>query len=262
MSLIGFDVESANEYQEGMPLEELGLSCAALWENGEALAYPALDPFGFYADEFTPAVTQDLADYLIATTEQGNYIVTWNGTSFDGPLVAAMCKSEAYEEKLKWVFLNHIDIGVCMAMDKGFMVGLNTAAVGLGVAGKTEGMTGSLAPILWKGVDRELTEEERRALNNLGVEPRSDEARDLCLEYVSNDAKITMDVYHKLQSDGSLVWITKKGTRSKSPWYPDFDERGTLPLVRDYIDMVQPELMWVDNPFKKEKLLRWITSTT
>jgi hypothetical protein len=262
MSLIGFDVESANEYEEGMPLEELGLSCAALWENGEALVYPAIDPFGFYADEFTPPIAQDLADYLIATTEQGNRIVTWNGASFDGPLVAAMCKSEVYEEKLKWVFLNHIDIGVCMAMDKGFMVGLNTAAIGLGIAGKTEGMTGSLAPILWKGVDRDLTEEEQRAIDVLGVTPQSDEARDLCLEYVSNDAKITMDVYHELERSGKLAWTTKKGTRSKSPWYPDFDDGGALPLVRYYLDIAQPELDWEDNPFKKQRLLRWITSTT
>ena len=260
---IGFDLESAHEYKEGVGLEEVGISCAACYavEFAAPQLFAAKDIFGFAKPEMDAYDGSVLAKALIDYANNGDIIVTFNGLHFDWPVLASVCNDTGIEKELKDVAINHhIDIGFCMVIDRGFMVSLNTAAHGLGLSGKTEGMKGSLAPLLWNP-ERELTEEELVDVKALGVMPGTKPAQDLCLTYVGQDSVTTADVYRLLVEDTYLQWTSSRSGRLvKTPWYPSILD-GRLLKVCEIMDKEQcPTPWWPENPFCRDEMLSWALS--
>jgi hypothetical protein len=217
--------------------------------------YPAIDPFGAYLDIMSQQNARDLADVLIEYAKN-SFVITWNGMNFDFPLLAAVC-AEPYSTEIKRVALKrHIDIGYCMVTDIGFMIGLDKAAKSLGIQGKTEGMHGYLAPLLWHP-ERPLTEEELVEIKPFGVIPGSDQAKELCLKYVGQDSKVSVDVYEALVIQKSLSWLTRTGKVVRTPWIPSFTE-GRLMTVYE-ASMIEPVRTpwWPENPFNKDRIISW-----
>jgi hypothetical protein len=116
------------------------------------------------------------------------------------------------------------------------MVSLDAAAKGMGLAGKPEGMDGSLAPRLWA---------------------QGREAQEQVLEYVAQDVRTTAALYLAICQKRQMRWITKAGWPAKVPWYPTFSE-GRLLSVREAMDQPPPDTSWLADPWPREKFSGWL----
>ena len=251
MKWVGFDLEIANEFpEEGNPLDsDLGITCAStVTSDGDAITWP--DPRymrrqpadAMYPARLSPDLCAAIVDRLLEFVGQGYQIVTWNGLGFDFPLLAIESHERGCSDLIKGLAANHIDIGFQMLCEKGFMCGLNAAAIGLGLSGKTEGMHGDLAPAMWK---------------------ESREKQDLVLEYVAQDSRTTGEVYEGiLDQGGSLVWITKKGYPTRRAWFPTLrgNQYGVRLLkVAEALALPLPDTSWMDEAWPRSKFSGWLT---
>jgi len=261
---IGFDLESAaNDFYEGIDLLKLGISCAAICESGggAATVFYDTDILGFTLPRVSQEYARLIADRLIDIAASGKIIITHNGLKFDFPLLDAICGDREYSRQLKRVALeHHIDTGFSMVLDKSFMISLDTAAHALKLSGKTIGMHGSLAPILWNPT-RELSEEEILHIKELGVIPGTRSAQSLCLQYVAQDARTSVDVYYALVKKKSIRWVSSRtGRLVRDPWRPEIIN-GRMLTVAESMQKTPPETpWWPGNPFDKDQMLSWALS--
>lgn len=268
VAVLGWDVEIADEFPEGegernwLEMERgLGITCASVaLSDGDVLAFTPFGsnviPHGSGGDRMSPSQARGMADWLIDVQTAGGVIVTWNGLGFDFPVLARECESEEYTRRIADLAMNHCDLGFSMLADKGYMVGLNTAAHGLGLSGKTEGMHGDLAPILWNPPERELTDQEAVAVYELGVTPGTVEARQLCVDYVKQDAVTTLEVYQALDREGQLLWITRSGRPARYPWIPG-RVGARFRLVKEDMRVKPPDTSWMDSPRRRSDYIGW-----
>ena len=251
MKWVGFDLEIANEFpDEGNPLDaDLGITCAStVTSDGEVVTWPApCHMVGSRAGAMYPArLSTDMCAAIVGRLLEYDYkgyrIITWNGLGFDFPLLAIECHNDGLTALIKGLATNHIDIGFQMLCEKGFMCGLNAAAKGLKLEGKTEGMHGDLAPAMWK---------------------ESREKQDLVLEYVAQDSRTTGEVYEGiLDQGGSLVWITKKGYPTRRAWFPTLrgNQYGVRLLkVAEALALPLPDTSWMDEAWPRSKFSGWLT---
>lgn len=268
--MVGWDIEIAGEFPPGNdhnwltvepPME---ISCAAIHDATAGMAFgPAgyqnpLDPQGA---KMSVTQARAMAEHLYEhQARAGNRIVTWNGLSFDFPVLARACNDAVYTQMLAELALDHCDLGFAMFCSHGYMVGMQTAAQALGLHGKTEGMSGALAPILWNRPERELTDLEAQEIGALGVKPGSAEARELCIEYVIQDALTTVEIYHALKRGGVLIWKTKAGPITKNPWKP-YIVGGEIATCRQALEIDPPNVSWMRAPRARKDYIGWATKT-
>jgi len=235
--IIAFDLEIVKSIPDGAEwrdIRPLGISCAAGLLNNEPLSRlwfhkdeQTEEPLsGGMSQQYLQLLVQDL---LFWTREGGYNIVTWNGLSFDFDVLAE--ESGMYDE-CKELAMNHIDMMFHFLCVKGFPVGLDATAKGLGLGGKMEGMTGALAPELW-------------ASDNL-----SDRLK--VLRYVHQDSLSTLEVYERATQLDSVNWITKKGKYAHMPLY------GGFKTVKECLDIPLPDTSWMDKPLAREDFYSWI----
>jgi hypothetical protein len=94
----------------------------------------------------------------------------------------------------------------------------------MGLAGKTEGMHGDLAPVMWK----------QGIADRLKV-----------LEYVSQDTRTTLDVFNYIDENSYLRWITKKGQPSQV-------YLSRFMKVRECMDLPVVDQSWMSTPIPKD----------
>lgn len=240
----GMAVEvTRNDWKTHRPL---GISCAATrTSGGETRLWHGSLPDGaifasvMYPARMSPEECQDLAFYLAAMQDGGFRIVTFNGLGFDLDVLQEECGGGEWLDSCRILALDHVDMAFQMLCQKGYMVGLDTMAKGLSLSGKTEGMKGSLAPVMWA---------------------ESREAQDKTLEYVAQDVKATAEVYESLLEQKKLWWTTKRGRRSRSPWKPiilkDGDDARLL-TVAEALMLPEPNTSWMDSPWPRSKFAGW-----
>ncbi len=244
---VAFDLEIASEIPDGAgdwkQLRPLGISCAAtLTDEGSLMLWHGKEqPDGRLAARMTALECQDLAEYLVGHAELGIVALTWNGLGFDFDILQEECGPGYMRDFIHALArYDHIDIGFQMFCERGFMVGLQTAALGMGLPGKTEGMHGDLAPKMW-AQDREQ--------------------QDLVLQYVAQDVRTTADLYRAILARRSLTWTTKRGTRSE--WRPTFHVEGSVPggrllTVQECLALPEPDTSWMTNPWPRSKFTGWL----
>ena len=106
---------------------------------------------------------------------------------------------------------------------------LEAAAEGSGTSGKTEGMSGELAPEMWgKGRREEV------------------------IRYCGQDAYATWELAHRTGGAGALRWVSRRGRtmRLELPdgWL-DVQAAGRLEL---------PDTGWMDDPIPREQFSGWL----
>jgi hypothetical protein len=249
MKYVAFDLEITREIPEGADdwstFRPLGISCAATLTdegNGERQMrtwYGAEQENDLYQPQMSPHACRVMLGHLVHMQSRGYRIVTVNGLGFDFDVLAEECKSDSAARECRRLALRHIDIGFAMFCQKGFMVGLSAMAKGLGVAGKTEGMSGALAPSMWA---------------------ESRESQEKVLEYVQQDVRATADIYDALLATRRMYWTTKRGTRSKRPWCPLFSN-GHLLSVNEALELPEPDTSWMESPWHRSKFCGWIEGT-
>ena len=291
-----WDLEISEVLEKTEHLEDchsLGISCAATMRSSED--HPRLWFGSIYGnangmsfggnsadwasgrpmspEKLTPKEAQKMAFYLLENQNRGHPIVGYNSLYFDFRVLAEEVENVEWAQRVALMAFHHIDIGFVMLCDKGYMIGLDSMAKGLNLAGKIEGMEGRLAPAMW-AKDRH--------------------SQDRVLEYVAQDVVTTAQVYEELIGQIYLYWKTKSGHLSVQPWFPSIylinerevvspvmpfkDERGRiveaplnewyleaikrphrLPTIAECIDHIPlpADTSWMDKPRKRESCYAW-----
>jgi hypothetical protein len=231
---LAFDIETHKVTPQGedpLPYRPLGIACAATIKSGDdkylywynEVMYGNPEPTADKMDEDTCGC---LVDYLIRAVENGYKIVTWNG-NFDFTILA---EESGLWNECKELAANHIDPMFHAFCIKGFPMGLDASAAGMGLPGKTEGMSGELAPVLW----------QKSLKDRLKV-----------LEYVGNDALVTLRVVERIAQQGMLKWITKRGHLSGVPMH-------RLMTVKEARDLPLPDTSWMPSPIPRATFYDWV----
>jgi len=235
--VVAFDLEIVKEIPEGVKdwrqVRPLGISCAALLDANEPLSI-----LYYHGDvENTPkngAMTkdelEDLVLSMVSWMKSGYKIITWNGLGFDFNVLAE--ESGMYDQ-CKELALNHIDMMFHFFCVKGYMLGLDTAATGLGLGGKMAGMSGELAPRLW---------ESPKLKDRLKV-----------LRYVHQDVVSTLEVYEESTERRAVNWVSRSG-RQNTFWLPKTGWK----TVTECLKLPLPDQSWMSEPTSRESMMEWI----
>jgi hypothetical protein len=117
--------------------------------------------------------------------------------------------------------------------DRGFPVGLDKAAQGLGIAGKPEGMSGLLAPQLWAaGRFQEV------------------------LDYVAQDVRIALQIATRCDQQRRFRWVTQRGMVNSMDL-----PRGWL-TVREAMRLPLPDTSWMHRAIPRRTFTGWVTGKT
>lgn len=229
---LAFDLEIAAIIPDGETdwkrHRPLGITCAATFRSDEP-APLIWHGMGNDPEDYQPRMSKNevgfLVDYLACQGVAGYTILTWNGLSFDFNVLAE--ESGMHDECVE-LALNHVDMMFHIFCLRGHYLGLDKAAKGLGLPGKTEGMNGALAPQLW-----------------------SDGNYQQVLDYVAQDAHTTLDVAQAAEVLGGVPWTSQKGKQNLvgiERWLP----------VREAMGFSLPDTSWMTNPPTRESFTKWM----
>lgn len=229
-----FDVESSKLVPDGRELDDfrpLGISVAStctpdfLVRSWHDNVQPDSDMYG---PQLTRPQARDLADYLLhISNSQHRMIITWNGLGFDFRTLAEECGDSYHAEALAQLALSeyHIDVAFHMFKALGYMCRLQGACLGMGLPGKSEGVTGKLVPEMWA---------------------QSRAQQELCLEYSTNDVCITSLLFQAIIHNRKLRWLTQTGRANA--W--DIPGDGVPISVKAALALPQPNyLKWNERKF-------------
>lgn len=247
MKFCSFDIETATLTPDGddpHKYRPLGIACAATqlvdtdlgqlgihrpipwasWSDG------APDPdVEMYGLRMTPGQLGGLVDYLVGVAHNGFMPLTWNGLGFDFDILAEEVFDKQIGREVARLAMSQYDIAFQMLCDKGYMIGMQAAAKGMGLAGKSEGMHGDLAPVLW-------------------AKSRADQ--DHVLDYVERDVQTTSELAIAISERHQLSWISKTGR-------PHTWQVGRLLNVIDSLARPLPDTSWMTSPRTRESCHSW-----
>lgn len=256
MKILTFDLEIAKVLPPGCAdwwaHAPLGVSCAATlsrdgdrddlrtWTGAPVEHSPAGGVRGYPA-QMTSAEVCALVRYLATMRERGFTLVTWNGLGFDWQLLARECGDRELAALCAELARAHVDVGFQMVCERGFMIGLDAAARGLGLEGKPEGMNGARAPGLWA---------------------QGWEAQERVLEYVRGDARTLADVHDGLLRARALWWTTRAGRTVARPWIPRLKDNRRFLTVEEALRVPEPDGNDRFTPWDRERFRAWLSRAT
>ncbi len=229
---LAFDIETATEFPTSAPdwrsYRPLGISCAATLASDTAAArvWHGQTGKGTPAPRMQKAEAGSLVEYLASMVKAGYQILTWNGLAFDFDILTEESGAKDVCKQLAW---DHVDMMFHVFCKQGYRVALDKAAQGMGIPGKTQGMSGILAPQLW-------------------AEGRYQEV----LDYVSQDVQVTMNLAQKCQQSRKFHWITQKGTRQS------LDLPGGWLTAKAAYSLPTPDTSWMRNPASRDEFIAWL----
>jgi hypothetical protein len=170
---------------------------------------------------------QQFLDVLYTLTEHGAKVFAHNGAGFDWQLLARITGEY---ELCTHLCLNSYDLCFQALCTRGFPIGLQAIAEGLGLADKE--MAGGDAPSEWY------------AGNYSDV-----------LDYVAGDVKRLGRAVVEIMKRGGLSWRTKKGGM------------GFMPIqkfltVAECLALPLPDTSWMDSAISREDTIAWMHRTT
>ncbi len=226
-----FDIEITKVLPDGVrdwsAYRPLGISCAAtVTSEGETKSWYGKGHDGEVNSKMSVVEVRDLVKYLQDQTAVGYTILTWNGLGFDFDILAEESGMVADCVDLA---MGHIDMMFHVFCLKGYAIGLDKAAKGMGLKGKPPGMTGEMAPRLWAaGQYQEV------------------------LDYVQQDTRILLELAYAIDLERELRWHSNSGR----PQYLSLPS-GWLP-VKEAMKLPEPDTSWMSNPWPRSKFTSWI----
>ncbi len=206
----------------------LGISCAAtlvaysnelrLWHGGNDRKCPA--------DRMGRPEAAGLVQYLATQVENGYTIATWNGLGFDFDILA---EESGMLAECRMLAIGHVDMIFHVLCELGYGVGLDAAAKGMRLAGKSKGMSGELAPVLW-------------------AEGRREEV----LQYVAQDVRTTLELATTCEAQGVMRWFARSG-KLRSMALP----KGWL-TVKAAGKLPEPDTSWMTGPLSTKTVMGWM----
>lgn len=226
MKFLAFDIETAKITPEGEDVQAhrpLGIACTAyaqITRNGIVLTDTV-----WSAGRMSQRECQRFVGILQQAVREGFTLLTHNGLGFDFDILA---EESGMHAECAALASNSIDTCFLVHCLKGYPVGLDAIAKGMNLPGKTEGMNGAMAPVLW-------------------AEGRYQEV----LEYVAQDARSTLAVGLEIEKAKGLHWIAKSGRRN---WL----SVPRLLTVQECLLLPHPNTSWMDSPIPRSRFIEWM----
>jgi len=230
---LAFDIETAQlmpdsrgDWRSHRPL---GITCAAtLPSNGEITLHYAQTAAGGFAPRMSRAQAGELVSSLYEAHKAGQTILTWNGLGFDFDILAE--ESGLFQE-CREMALNHVDMMFHFFCVQGYPLALDTAAKGMGLLGKTAGMSGALAPVLWsQGKHQQV------------------------LDYLRQDVQTTLSLAQEVEKRGALHWTSRSGRPSRA-------DIGQWRTVAEALKLPAPDTSWMSKPMHRRQFTGWTEKT-
>jgi hypothetical protein len=235
MKLASFDLEIAKALPANvdniLAYAPLGISCAAtaFEDKGDVTFWQG-------TPQQSKQECQKLVQDLLGFVGSGYTLVTWNGCNFDFRVLA---QESGMVEECGQLALNHVDLMLIVTFTKGWLLGLDKALSGAGIAGKVKKLTlsngetlndvsGALAPVLWARQEYEAV-----------------------LTYLKGDAVQTLALAKVVQNSRVIRWVSGNG-KSQSVSVP------RLLTVKECFNIPKPDTSWMANPPKRETFVEWI----
>ena len=243
MTIVAFDIETATPASDDNNAP-LGVTCAATFAVDEERHPPydcTVGNLRLWHSDYAPRMNQNdltkMIEYLLAQSAHGVDVVAWNSVGFDFRVSALeFDQADKIQQKIRHLALRSIDPAFSMFCARGYMIGLNTAASGLGVTGKLDGMNGLEAISAWQ---------ENR------------EQQDLVLEYVGQDAIATANVWAKALQAKSLPWTSQSGRRQRFRFY----EVNGMTVAESLLTQ-EPNTSWMSNPRSRSEITAWLEAAS
>ena len=236
---LAFDIETAKitpQDEDVQAHRPLGIACwAAAWvseKSGEIItrSYAGTDSQGSITPQMSRFECCDLVRRLRSAIKRDGFtLLTHNGVGFDFDILA---EESGMHAECADLALRSMDTCLLIHCMKGFPVGLDAIARGMGLLGKTEGMSGALAPQMW-------------------ADGRLDEV----LGYVAQDVRSTLEVALAIKQRKGLTWISKSGRRNSLP-IP------RLLTVAEALQLPEPDTSWMSEPMPRTKFVGWMKKRT
>jgi hypothetical protein len=231
LKYLAFDIETTRIMPEGVgdwkKYRPLGISCAAaIPSDGEAAFWYGKTLSGDYASQMSVDETQKIVKHLQTQVEAGYTILTWNGLGFDFDILA---EESDMHPACKQLAIGHTDMMFHVFCLKGYPLGLDKAAKGMGLKGKPPGISGEMAPRMWaEGQFQEV------------------------LDYVQQDVNTLLELAHAIDLERQLRWLSNSGR----------PQRLSLPsgwlTVKEAQDLPLPDTSWMSNPWPRSKFTKWL----
>lgn len=232
---LAFDIETATITPEGEDVQlhrPLGISCwAVAWEREAGrqtftASYTSFDEEGNIRPQLTREECVAVVWRLHKAVERGYTILTHNGVGFDFDILA---EESGMHSLCAHLALHSVDTCFLVHCLKGFPVGLDAIAKGMGLPGKPEGMSGALAPQMW-------AEGKHQAV----------------LDYVAQDVRSTLEVALEIEKRQGLAWIARSGKRNHLPM-------PQLLTVEEALRLPEPDTSWMSDPMPRSRFTGWMT---
>ena len=229
---LAFDIETAkqfpSDFSDWRNHRPLGICCAATvaGDLGEPRVWHGVNADGRPSASMNATELGELVEYLRKMSGQGHSIVTWNGLQFDFDVLA---EESQLQDECRELARGHVDMMFQVVCQLGHVLSLDAAAKGMKVAGKTEGLSGLLAPEMWARGEF-----------------------DRVLQYVRQDARCTLELAEACERSGRLRWISRRGGTRDMPL-----RNGWLSVV-EALKLPLPDTSWMTNPVTREQLTEWI----
>jgi hypothetical protein len=228
---LAFDLEIAKilpeDVQDWSYYRPFGISCAAtLPDDGRVTLWYGKGETIEFAPQMSIAETQAMVEYLKSAVDSGYQILTWNGLGFDFDVLA---EESGMLSDCRELALDHTDMMFHFFCVKGYALGLDKAAKGMGLKGKPFGVSGEMAPRMWR--DGQFQE---------------------VLDYVNQDVHTTLDLAKVTEIHDQLKWSSNRG----KPQYVSLPS-GWLP-VREAQKFPSPDTSWMSNPWPRTKFTGWL----
>jgi hypothetical protein len=166
--------------------------------------------------------------YLRGQAEAGFVPLTWNGLSFDFDVLA---EESGDPSECKALAMSHVDMMFHFFCSKGFPVALDKVAMGMNLPGKSKGVSGKEAPVLWASGNHQVV-----------------------IDYVAQDVRTTLAVAQAAERLAEVSWLTQQGRRSSmalpSGWL----------RVEQALEIPEPDTSWMTDPMRRDTFMGWIDS--
>lgn len=231
---LSFDIETAKITPDGEDIQKhrpLGICCwAVAWIDSNGIiatfAESGVDVIE-RAAQMNKHECGELVHRLYSSVNDGGFtLLTHNGVSFDLDILA---EESGLHAECAELAMNSVDTILEVFCRRGYPVGLEAIAKGFGLQGKTEGMSGSLAPVMWANGEY-----------------------DKVLEYVAQDAKATLEVALAIEKHGAIRWISKSGRLNMLPVR-------RLMTAKEALALPEPNTSWMTGErLTREKFTAWM----
>ena len=231
-NILALDIETIKTFPQGDDWHDhrpLGISVVAIASSVGNTQWFAAGDDGYPGAILRLGQMDALVDLLIEEVAKGATLVTWNGMGFDWPVIAEESKRLEDVQELAY---HHVDMMYHFFCATGFPLALKTAAWGMGVGTKMEGVAGANAPTMWASGD-----------------PAD---RERVVHYCAQDAALTLRVAIACQEAKELRWTSRSGRPNQLALPNGWETVSSAPM------MPEPDTSWMADPMNRHTFDAWL----